>query len=86
MAVKVTQALIYAELMNIKQTIAAHTEQDNANFQELKSYIEGTPSTPGIKIRVDRIEQEGLIKRRHLGYLWTVVSGLVIAVVAAFLK
>ena len=81
MAVKVTQALIYAELMNIKRTIAAHTEQDNANFQELKSYIEGTPSTPGIKIRVDRIEQAEVVKKRHFGYVWAAIIVLLSAAV-----
>ena len=83
---RVTQALIYSELMQIKKTIEDHTKLDNDNFQELKGYLEGTPSVPGIRIKLDRLEQTDGAKRRNMAYVWTMISGLVIAVVASFLR
>lgn len=86
MATRITQSLIYQELISIKEKLEAHSKMDTDNFQELRALLEGTPQTPGMKIRVDRLEQDQIAKRRHFGYLWTIVSGLVVAVAAAFLK
>jgi hypothetical protein len=80
-APKVTQALIYAEIVHIREQIEEHTKQDNQNFQELRRHFEGTDTAPGIKIRVDRIEQAAQMKTRHFAYLWSfllVVAGAVV--------
>lgn len=62
---RATLALVFQELQNVSAMVG-----------ELKDVLEGTPSTPGMKIRVDRLEQEAILKRRHLGYLWTAVVAL----------
>ena len=84
MAIKVTQALIYAELVNIKKTLEDHTLQDNANFRELKESFLGTLLAPGLNTRVDRIEQAEVVKKRHFGYVWSVILVIVGAVVKLF--
>lgn len=84
MAVKVTQALIYAELQNIKAVLDEHTKVDNQNFQELRQLFEGTNGTPGIKIRLDRIEQKETSRGKHLAYLWSALSALVVGLVLKF--
>lgn len=65
MAQRVTQSLIYQELQNVSKTVG-----------ELKDALEGTPSAPGLKIRIDRLEQSEQTKRRHFGYLWSAVAAL----------
>ena len=86
MAQKITQALIYAELQHIKETIQDHTIMDNNNFQELRQILEGSEAAPGMKIRLDRVEQreaqKGEKSVRQLGYLW----GAVMVLMAAVLK
>ena len=84
MAIKVTQALIYAELQIIKDTLRIHSDTDMHNFRELRQLLEGTEDTPGIKIRVDRLEQAELSKQRNFNYLWMIVSGLAVSIAVAF--
>jgi hypothetical protein len=70
---RVTQALIYAEIVHMRETLQRHSEQDHLNFQELKRALEGTESAPGLKMQVDRLQQASLIKSRHFGYLWSAI-------------
>jgi hypothetical protein len=79
---KVTQGLIYQELQSINKVLTEHTKADNENFRELRQLFEGTTEAPGIKVRVDRLEQETIIKRRHFGYVW----GALVAIAAALVK
>lgn len=82
MAQKVTQSLIYQELQTIKETIQAHSETDNNNFRELRQILEGSESAPGMKIRLDRIEQREEGKRRQFGYVWSMLLLLASAFVS----
>ena len=84
MAIKVTQALIYQELQTIKETIEKHTEVDNGNFRELRQILEGSESAPGMKIRLDRIEQREEGRMRHFGYIWTVITIIFTGVLTLF--
>lgn len=85
MAIRVTQALIYTELQTIKETLKAHSETDMQNFRELRQLLEGSDAAPGIKIRVDRLEQVESTKKYHIGYLWAAVITTLGATVSAFL-
>ena len=76
MAIKITQALIYAELQTIKKTIEDHTVRDDTNFQELRRHFDGTEAAPGFKVRIDRIEQIEQGRKRHLGYVWSAIAAL----------
>lgn len=83
---KVTQALIYSELQTISKTLTDHTAMDAKNFQELRLLLEGTDTAPGMKIRVDRLEQSALGKARHFQYVWSALLVLAGAVAAALLR
>jgi hypothetical protein len=83
---KVTQVLIYQELQNIGKTLTEHTLADSTNFGEMRRLLEGSDASPGIKMRVDRIEQSEITKRRHFQYLWGVISALVVAMIVSLLK
>lgn len=76
MAQKVTQALIYQEIMSIKEKLAEHTVTDTENFKEIKHILEGTSENPGFKVRVDRLEQIEKNRTSHLGYVWTAIATL----------
>lgn len=91
MAQKVTQALIYQELQSIKETLKQHSEIDNNNFKELtedfrglRQILEGSDASPGMKIRLDRIEQREDGRKRQFGYVWTVITLLLGAVLSMF--
>lgn len=83
---RVTQSLIYQELQTISQTLAEHTVADAKNFHELRQLLEGTDTAPGMKIRVDRLEQSELAKKRYFQYVWAVMVVMIGAVVAALLR
>lgn len=82
MAQKVTQALIYQEILTIKDKLAEHTVTDTDNFKEIKHILEGTSENPGFKVRMDRLEQVEKNRHSHIGYIWsaivTVAAGLIL--------
>ena len=84
--VRVTQALIYAELQAVRQTLEVHTRADENNFRELRQLLEGTDAAPGFKIRVDRIEQSAGARYRHFGYIWAAILTALGAALSAFIS
>lgn len=72
MAEKVTQALIYQELQYIKRDVS-----------EIKAAVNGTDQTPGLKIRVDRLEQTEGSRKRTLGFVWTSIGSLLVGLLVA---
>ena len=75
MAEKITQALIYQELQYIKRDIG-----------EIKTAVNGTEQTPGLKIRVDRLEQTEGSRKRMLGLVWTSIGSLLVGLLVALLS
>jgi len=69
MAQKITQALIYQEIQAIKNDMG-----------ELKEYVVGTPTAPGLVGRLDRVEQKEQDKEKRrtkqLGYIWSAIGAL----------
>ena len=74
MAEKITQALIYQELQYIKRDVG-----------DIKTAVNGTEQSPGLKIRVDRIEQTEGLRRRMLGYVWASIGSLLVGLLVALL-
>ena len=64
---RINLSLIYQELQYINETVG-----------QLKESLEGSHDSPGLKIRVDRLEQ--LVK--HVRYLWAAVIAVVGLVLA----
>jgi hypothetical protein len=78
---EVTRALIYQELLTISKTLGEHA----ANFRELRQLLEGSETAPGMKIRLDRLEQSEVTKTRHFQYVWGLMLVMAGAVAAALL-
>ena len=74
MAEKITQALVYQELQHIKRDVG-----------DIKTAVNGTEQSPGLKIRVDRIEQTEGLRRRMLGYVWASIGSLLVGLLVALL-
>lgn len=68
--------LIYHELKQIRKTIEEHTVADSTNFAELRRLLEGDESVPGMRIRLDRIEQKEQARQYHRGYIWSAIGAL----------
>ena len=68
-------------LQEIKEIIQRHTEADDRNFKELRALLDGTDASPGIRMRVDRIEQAAAARSSQFKYLWSAIVAL--AAVAA---
>ena len=77
-------ALIYHELKQIRKVIEDHTVADSANFLELRRLLEGGDAAPGMKIRMDRLEQNEQRRRSHRAYIWSAISALAASIGADF--
>ena len=76
------QSVVLQSLNEIKEIIEKHTVVDDKNFRELRALFEGTSdANPGIKIRLDRIEQAGLAKTAQLKYVWSAIATIAAAAV-----
>ena len=70
------QDVIVAGLQEIKEVLHRHTEADDRNFRAIRSLLEGEDDRPGMKIRLDRIEQRAFERKNNIKYLWAAVSTL----------
>lgn len=64
-------------LAGIERDYAVRTEQGDKDHARYDAALEGSPPTPGLTVRVDRIEQHLVRNARMLS--WTFGGGLVAA-------
>ena len=77
MAKIVTNQVLLTELNNLTSLIQKHMDSDEKHFDQIYSFLDGN-GKPGLKTRIDRMEQLEVNRKWHLGYLWTaMVSGFV---------
>ena len=76
---RVTIREVFQEIQAMKEMLQRHTEADDRNFAELRRLFEGTDNAPGMKIRMDRVEQTEAGRKRGIGYVWAAISALVVA-------
>jgi hypothetical protein len=79
---RITSALIYQEIIALREQLDKHSLQDDKNFQELRHLFEGGNGYPGMKIEVDRLKEREKSRQRHFGYLW----GAVLVLFGALVK
>lgn len=82
---RVTLDLIYHELQTISARLTEHALTDAANFQAIQHSLEGTEVAPGLKMKVDRLEQSALSRASHFAYIWSAISALAVAFVSRWL-
>ena len=75
------QNAVLEGLNEIKEIIQRHTEADDRNFKELRSLFDGTDAKPGLRMRIDRIEQASLNKSNQLKYVWSAIGTIAAAAV-----
>jgi len=75
------QNAVLEGLNEIKEIIQRHTEADDRNFKELRSLFDGTDANPGMRMRIDRIEQASLNKHNQLKYVWSAIATIAAAAV-----
>lgn len=68
-------------LNEIKEIIQRHTEADDRNFKELRSLFDGTDANPGLRMRIDRIEQAALAKHSQFKYVWSAIATIAAAAI-----
>lgn len=56
--------------------LKAHISEDRASFLQIRKSLDGRDEYPGIRGRLDRLEQRAFAKRRGLAYLWAAVAAL----------
>ena len=68
-------------LNEIKEIIQRHTEADDHNFRDLRALFDGTDANPGLRMRIDRIEQASFNKSNQLKYVWSAIATIAAAAV-----
>lgn len=72
---RVTLAIINGQLTSLNATLLKHVEDDSKQFGLLRDLIQGQEDKPGIKGRLDRLEQEHASRIWHLRALWAATIG-----------
>jgi len=78
---EVTPELIYLEIKHLHYDLG----ETKSDLKELRQFLEGSDAAPGMKIRVDRLEQREEDRYSHRMYLWCAVGGLIITKLAELL-
>ena len=79
---KVTLATLDQKLDYVLSKLEEHANQDRLDFTNIHTALDGNGS-PGLKMRVDRLEQIESNRKWHIRALW---SAMVTGVVGYFLK
>lgn len=65
--------------------VTTHAEDDKRQFTEFHAMLLGRDETPGMKGRLDRLEQTEVNRRWHVRALWTALIGVAAAFVSKLL-
>ena len=67
---KVTLTRLSDKLDNILEVLTLHVSDDKAQFTEFRALLVGMDDRPGLKGRLDRLEQVESNRRWHIRSLW----------------
>ncbi len=67
---KVTLTRLSDKLDNILNVLTLHVADDKAQFTEFRAVLLGLEDKPGLKGRLDRLEQTESNRRWHIRSLW----------------
>lgn len=82
---RVTLALVGAKLDTLTELVKAHIAKDELLFKQIYDTLDGVGKDPGIRGRVDRLEQTEEGRRWHFRTLWSLAVGTAVSVIAGFL-
>ena len=75
---KMTLTRLGDKLDTILNMLTVHVADDKAQFTEFRTLLLGLEDKPGLKGRLDRLEQTEASRRWHIRLLWsTIVGGVV---------
>ena len=80
---KMTLTRLGDKLDTILNMLTLHVADDKAQFTEFRSLLVGMEDKPGMKGRLDRLEQTEASRRWHIRSLW---AAFIAGGVALFLK
>lgn len=81
---KITLAEIGRRLDSLIALVTSHAADDKAQFAEFHALLLGRDETPGLKGRLDRLEQTEASRRWHVRALWTALVGVAAAYLSKF--
>ena len=67
---KVTLAVLGQRMDDLTELVKSNIEKTEYTFKEIQESLDGCDEYPGVRGRLDRVEQSENTKRRHLGYVW----------------
>jgi len=82
---RVTLILIGAKIDTITETLDAHVIKDDSFQEALKISIDGYNDVPGLRGRIDRLEQSKRFMEKILWILITATAGLISSVMTIFI-
>ena len=70
---KVTLNQIDQKIDDLRELVKSHIERDERTFDKIWNHLDGTEETPGLKTRLDRLEQKETGRAKHLAMLWAAI-------------
>jgi hypothetical protein len=83
---KVTLNSLDQKLNDLMDLVKAHVEKDERMFDRLWDHLDGTAEHPGMKTRLDRLEQVNIEHKDHSKMIKTALVSAVIALASSTAK
>lgn len=85
-ASRVTLALIGQKLDTLSDQVIKHMAEDAKLFADIKESLDGCDEYPGVRGRLDRLEQAKKTWDKHFWVLYTVMASAIVTVLVSFVK
>lgn len=82
---KVTLAVLGSKMDILTDLFKAHAKSDENLFQDIRESLDGCDEYPGVRGRLDRLEQKEKSRSKHVYVIYTSLVGLIFAVLGKFL-
>ena len=74
---KVTLAIIGHKVDTLADQVTQHMQEDRALFKEIREALDGCDEYPGVRGRLDRLEQSSKARDKHFWAIYgALISGL----------
>ena len=81
---RITLEEIGRRLDSLIALVTTHSADDKVQFAEFHRLILGLDDSPGLKGRLDRLEQTEQARRWHVRALWAAIGGVAVAWLTKF--
>jgi CRISPR/Cas system-associated endonuclease Cas1 len=79
---RITLALVAQKIDQLSAMVEQHVQRDDRQFDAMREALEGLQDRPGLKGRIDRLEQAQASRSWQFRALWTALWGAVLSAVA----